>query len=650
MSPRSLRIIVALATISAVLSCTRTDSVPGPGAVPRESDPTLLAGLNVSAPTANAMIAADRRAANPSAAPSADVSYVSLLPGTVSGGTTATVSNLRTAERLTVALVDGGFDPQPMPASPGDTLQVTVSREAGPDATAFLSVAARVPPRLVRTRPPRGQTDVPLNLVITIVFSEPVDPASVSPTTITLRAGASPVAGEVGVLPGPGYTVEFTPSAPLAPLTTYSLSVSGVANLAGASLASPVDVTFTTSGSLSSGSIASVMLSLDTATLDAGSYVQLDAKLKDSAGRITIPSYRSLFWTSTAPDVAYVNSGGSVVAIGAGTATISARSPDPGYPGAGTARITVKPTTTPEGAIVYTFWDFDSALSGLYAVDPDGSNGRFLTGDYDIDPVWSPDGTSIAFRSQRGCNQATSICHFDLFVVKANGTGLRRLTTFSGLDVGGMSWSSDGSRIAFAGAVLPRDLSSREALYVVNADGTGLRLLVSAPPGASASWPDWSPDGRKIAYNVVVAGDTSAINVVDADGSNDTRISRPSASRGDVRPRWSPDGNRIAFTRSWLDVEVTTNGGVHTQPLVMDADGSNVTPIAPVSLEDWYPVWSPDGTRLAVISDQRLDVVNADGSGGGTVRTMFCCAQPGISWRRAASTALPAIKQVGARP
>jgi Tol biopolymer transport system component len=650
MSPRSLRIIVTLPIIVAALSCRQTDNIPGPGAVTRKSDSTLVAGLNVSAPVGNATIAAGRSAANSSAALSAEVSYVSLVPGTVSDGTTATVSNLRTAERLTVTIVDGGFDPQPIPASSGDTLQVTVIRAGGPDATAFLSVAARVPPRLVRTRPPRGQTDVPLNLVIAIVFSEPVDPASVNPTTVTLSAGTSPVPGEVSVVSGAGYTFEFTPSAPLAPLTTYSLSVSGVANLAGASLASPVDVTFTTSGSLSSGSIASVTLSLDTATLDAGSYVQLEAKLKDSAGRITIPSYRSLSWTSTAPDVAYVNSGGSVVAIGAGTAMISARSPDPRYPGAGTARITVKPATTPEGAIVYTFWDFDSALSGLYAVDPDGSNGRFLTGDYDVDPVWSPDGTSIAFRSQRGCNQANSVCHFDLFVVKANGTGLRRLTTFSGLDVGGMSWSPDGSRFAFAGAVLPRDLSSREGLYVVNADGSGLRWLVSAPPGASASWPDWSPDGSKIAYNVVAAGDTSTINVVDADGSNDTRISRPSASRGDVRPRWSPDGKRIAFTRSWLDVEVTTNGGVRTQALVMDANGSNVTPITPVSAENSYAVWSPDGSRLAVITDQRLDVVNADGSGGGSIRTMFCCAQPGFSWRRAAPAGSSVTTQVRVRP
>jgi len=249
MRPRFHRIIAALATAVAVASCTGADGIPGPDVVARKSDASLLAGFNASAPIANAVIAADRTAAHQNSGVNAEVSYVSLVPGTVPDGTTATVSNLRTAERLTVPIVDGGFDPQPIPASPGDTLQVTVSRATEPDATAFFSVRPSVPPRIVRTRPPRGQTDAPLNMVITLVFSEPLDPASVNPTSIMLTTGASRVAGALRVVPGPGYAVEFAPAVSLTPATDYVLRVNGVVNLVGTPLATPTSIPFkTTSG------------------------------------------------------------------------------------------------------------------------------------------------------------------------------------------------------------------------------------------------------------------------------------------------------------------------------------------------------------------------------------------------------------------
>src|SRR5205823_2718309 len=123
----------------------------------------------------------------------------------------------------------------------------------------------------------------------------------------------------------------------------------------------------------------------------------------------------------------------------------------------------------------------------------------------------------------------TRLCHYDLYVLKvdgsgfANGSAIRTLASGSGLDVGGMSWSPDGSRVVFAGASNLTDWYLNYALYVMNADGSGLRLLVPVPVGGSAEWPDWSPDGRRIAYNVNLST-TSTIHVVDADGTNDVPI------------------------------------------------------------------------------------------------------------------------------
>ena len=257
---RFIRVISALATLVVVMSCGGADGLAptmsaGPGSISHTSESTLLAGLNVSGPVAIAGISADRGAISASIAPSAGASYVSLVPGTVADGSTATIANLRTAQRVAVPIVDGGFDPQPIPASPGDTLQVTVSRMDQPEAAAYMVVAVRVAPRIVRSRPPRGQTDAPLNTIITLVFSEPLDPVSVNATSVTLTTAGSPVAGAVRLLPGTGYTVEFTPSTLLAPLTTYSLTVSGVATLAGTPLADATSIPFTTGTAVGSDTV-----------------------------------------------------------------------------------------------------------------------------------------------------------------------------------------------------------------------------------------------------------------------------------------------------------------------------------------------------------------------------------------------------------
>ena len=254
MNFRSIRLIVSLATLVALLACGGADGVAPLTTITRSSDSTLLAGLYASGPVAGGYISRDLISANASAEVN-EVSWVSLVPGIIPDGTSAAISNLRTTQRVTASIVDGGFDPQAIPASLGDTIQVSVSRVGKPDVAALLSISARPAPRIVRTRPPRGQTDAPLNTIITLVFSEPLEPVSVNSSSVTLATAGSPVAGEVRILPGPGYIVEFTPSALLAPLTTYSLTVGGVANLSGTPLVAPTSITFTTSTSTSPDSV-----------------------------------------------------------------------------------------------------------------------------------------------------------------------------------------------------------------------------------------------------------------------------------------------------------------------------------------------------------------------------------------------------------
>ena len=117
-------------------------------------------------------------------------------------------------------------------------------------------------------------------------------------------------------------------------------------------------------------------------------------------------------------------------------------------------------------------------------------------------------------------------------------------------------WSPDGRKIAFV------RLNTRLGVYVVNADGSGMRNLTPKPMGAAYAAPAWSPDGRKIAFASERDGN-SEIYLMNADGSGQRRLTRNLAYDGD--PAWSPDGQKITFV---------SNRDGRYEVYVMNADGS----------------------------------------------------------------------------
>jgi TolB protein len=186
-------------------------------------------------------------------------------------------------------------------------------------------------------------------------------------------------------------------------------------------------------------------------------------------------------------------------------------------------------------------------------MNADGSDQQNLTpkpGDQG-EPHWSPDGHAILFTAAPpAAPPGYQGPYSDVYLMNADGSGQRNLTHTPRAGESDPAWSPDGRHIAFTELAGPRGVR----IVVMNADGSGKRAVTPKlpHPGDRGPTPVWSPDGRRIAL-----WDDFAIYVVNADGSGLQRLTQ-NAFEG---PSWSPDGRKLVFVRS-ADI------------WVMNADGS----------------------------------------------------------------------------
>ena len=320
------------------------------------------------------------------------------------------------------------------------------------------------------------------------------------------------------------------------------------------------------------------------------------------------------------------------------------------------------PVWSPDGTRI-AFFSEREGKSGIWVMDTHGGNVIPVgtasgVNDY---PTWSPDSKRIAWNCTMGKTHPNRRGDFEVCVSNADGSGLTQLTDTEG-DNKYPTWSPDGSQIAFVSnrngwPTLPDyeplgydpEAFGDEEIFIMNVDGTN-QINLTNNPREDDSFPAWSRDGQHLIYSrygcltvLSLANASQPIRIskgnctgtdagtfpdwfqpvktasaetastcepaisfmderngqvdifaVNSDGSGLRQLTNDSAR--ELAMSWSPDGSKLAFQRS-------SEEDGSTELYLVNADGSELTNLTRNPGDDWSPAWSPDGKQIVYYAD-----------------------------------------------
>lgn len=232
----------------------------------------------------------------------------------------------------------------------------------------------------------------------------------------------------------------------------------------------------------------------------------------------------------------------------------------------------------------------------IVAADPNDTNETVVAGPFSRDVFddllranWSPDGTRAVFMADLGGRQA-------IWEVNADGTGLHKIFRAppgTGLD-DGPSFTPDGKHIVFT-RCCPEGYGY--SLWMINADGTGLKDVTKEPfvngDGPADLTPQVSPNGKKIVFQRCFPDQPCVVAAVNIDGSHKRDLTDNTVFEA-LHPHWSPDSKRIVFSINYF------GGG--SDIMLMNRDGSGLTQLTfngeGARNSSFNPCFSPDGTKI----------------------------------------------------
>ena len=273
------------------------------------------------------------------------------------------------------------------------------------------------------------------------------------------------------------------------------------------------------------------------------------------------------------------------------------------------------PSWSPDGNSILFVSGIQNGYKSIYSMKLDGSQLVKLTDKGDaLRASWSPDGTKIVFDAL----DYNGLELWNIYIMNPDGSGVEQLTN-TDLSINEINvmpvWSPDGSKVAFASGRNGED----GEIYIIDADGSNETRITDNEH--EDLMPNWCSDGY-ISFTSLRDGH-KRLYVMKADGSDEMMASAQFSLVGDLdsisteavdeEPAWSPDCSQIAFSSDrdgdW-DIYIASSSG----------SLENIT--ANEFYIDGYPQWSPDGTKILFHSHGRnrtfaylqVWVMNVDGS------------------------------------